>query len=162
MVKCVHGGSFINLMDKSHTFIHNLPSELTSSTESGRTHEDTSLDNLSVTTKPKSAESSIDVTISESQDSEPCQHANSDMIMDGLDTLSQVALADQLGHQVNFSFDNYHLPPPAGGRLPSESVEDCLNTPNFLNTPVTSTSDMTFFGVDSPVPIAATGRCFEM
>lgn len=64
--------------------------------------------------------------------------------MDGLDTLSQVALADQM----NFSFDYFG----AIGRLPSESFEDALNTP------VSSSSDVTFGFIESlePVPITAT------
>ena len=62
------------------------------------------------------------------------------MIMDGLDTLSQVALADQL----NLSFDTYSRPPStqvteAGRLLPSsESLDD------NLNTPVTTSSDVNF------------------
>lgn len=72
------------------------------------------------------------------------------MIMDGLDTLSQVALAETL------CFDNYHSHESGflGSRLPSESVEE-------LNTPVTSSSDIGFF-VDTctldPLPITAAGR----
>ena len=70
------------------------------------------------------------------------------MIMDGLDTLSQVALAD-------ICFDNYHDTGFGMGRLPSESIDDSLNTP------VTSSSDVTFF-VDTldPLPITATGKYF--
>lgn len=66
------------------------------------------------------------------------------MIMDGLDTLSQVALAD-------ICFDNYHDTGFGMGRLPSESFDDSLNTP------VTSSSDVSFF-VDTldPLPITAT------
>ena len=69
------------------------------------------------------------------------------MIMDGLDTLSQVALAD-------ICFDSYHDSGFGLGRLPSESIEDSLNTP------VTSSSDVTFF-VDTlvePLPITASGK----
>lgn len=68
--------------------------------------------------------------------------------MDGLDTLSQVAL-DPV-NIANLCFDTTTL---GGGRLPSESFDDCLNTP------VTSNSDVTFFGCDplGPVPITATG-----
>lgn len=75
---------------------------------------------------------------------------SSEMIMDnGLDTLSQVALAETI------CFESYHGH-EAGlfgtSRLPSESVED-------LNTPSTSSSDMSFF-VDTmePLPITASGR----
>lgn len=71
--------------------------------------------------------------------------------MDGLDTLSQVAL-DQINltNLANLCFDCGSV--PGGGRLPSESFDDSLNTP------VTSNSD-TFFGNDplGPVPITATG-----
>lgn len=73
------------------------------------------------------------------------------MIMDGLDTLSQVALADQI-HLSHLSFENYHSSAFEGGRLPSESVDDCLNTP------VTTCSDVTFFHSDTfdAVPITGT------
>lgn len=74
---------------------------------------------------------------------------SAEMIMDGLDTLSQVALAETV------CFDNYHDAGFGSLRLPSESIEE-------LNTPVTSSSDVTFF-VDTldPLPITATGRfCF--
>lgn len=72
------------------------------------------------------------------------------MIMEGLDTLTQVALADQL------SFDNFHSSPTALsniGRIPPETMDDSLNTP------VTTSSETTFFGSDTcePVPITATG-----
>ncbi|XP_062591401.1 early growth response protein 2-like [Saccostrea cucullata] len=74
------------------------------------------------------------------------------MIMDGLDTLSQVAL-DQINltNLANLCFDCNSV--PGGGRLPSESIDDSLNTP------VTSNSD-TFFGNDplGPVPITATAN----
>ncbi|OWF52763.1 early growth response protein 1-B-like [Mizuhopecten yessoensis] len=72
------------------------------------------------------------------------------MIMDGLDTLSQVALADQMS-LANLCFDTSAF---GGSRLPSESFDDCLNTP------VTSSSDVTFFGCDplGPVPITATAN----
>lgn len=58
------------------------------------------------------------------------------MIMDGLDTLMQVALADQL----NLSFDTYSPPVPGtpGLRHLSE-VDDVLNTPV-----TTSSSDVNF------------------
>lgn len=72
--------------------------------------------------------------------------------MDGLDTLSQVAL-DQINltNLANLCFDCGSV--PGGGRLPSESFDDSLNTP------VTSNSD-TFFGNDplGPVPITATAN----
>lgn len=69
--------------------------------------------------------------------------------MDGLDTLSQVALADQV-NLANLCFDFA----TGGGRLPSESIDDSLNTP------VTSSSDISFFGCDllGPVPITATAN----
>ena len=73
------------------------------------------------------------------------------MIMDGLDTLSQVAL-DQvnLTNLANLCFDYGAV--SGGGRLPSESFDE-------LNTPVTSNSDVSFFGCDlGPVPITATGK----
>lgn len=66
------------------------------------------------------------------------------MIMDGLDTLSHVALAETV------CFDSYHDAGFGSMRLPSESVEE-------LNTPVTSSSDMTFFDALEPLPITATG-----
>ncbi|XP_050396309.1 early growth response protein 1-B isoform X1 [Patella vulgata] len=70
------------------------------------------------------------------------------MIMDGLDTLSQVALADI--H--SFSYDT-----PATGaviRPTQEFVDDSLNTP------VTTCSETSFFGPDSlePPPITATAN----
>lgn len=78
------------------------------------------------------------------------------MIMDGLDTLSQVALADQVNiAQLCFDIDNTQG--VGGGRLPSMSVDD------NLNTPVTSNQDVTFFSCGDPwesVPITATGRSF--
>lgn len=57
------------------------------------------------------------------------------MIMDGLDTLMQVALSDQL----NLSFDTYSSPLPGtpGGRHFSE-------TDDVLNTPVTNSADVNF------------------
>ena len=71
------------------------------------------------------------------------------MIMDGLDTLSQVALADVS----SFCFDTSAL--TSAGRHASESFEDSLNTP------VTTCSETSFFGPDTmePPPITATGRC---
>lgn len=79
------------------------------------------------------------------------------MIMDGLDTLSQVALADQL----NLSFDTYSPPSTqatdAGGRLPSESIDD------NLNTPVTTSSDVNFNFMNdieiSQQALPITGEC---
>jgi len=70
----------------------------------------------------------------------------SDMIMDGLDTLSQVALAETV------CFESYHDAGFGSSRLPSESIEE-------LNTPVTSSSDLAFF-VDTldALPITASGR----
>lgn len=72
--------------------------------------------------------------------------------MDGLDTLSQVALADQVNiAQLCFDIDNTQG--VGGGRLPSMSVDD------NLNTPVTSNQDVTFFSCGDPwesVPITAT------
>lgn len=63
------------------------------------------------------------------------------MIMDGLDTLSQVAVC----------FENYHDGGFGSGRLPSESIDE-------LNTPVTSSSDLAFF-MDTldAFPISASG-----
>ncbi len=92
------------------------------------------------------------------------------MIMDGLDTLSQVALADQL----NLSFDSYHPPSSsstAAGQPGSnstlsralvegliEGLEDSLNTPNNLNTPGT-TSDVNFnFSSDFDAALPITGE----
>ena len=84
--------------------------------------------------------------------------------MDGLDTLSQVALADQL----NLSFDTI-----GGGGTPVttssatgfpfsrallEGLEDNLNTPNNLNTPGTS-SDVNFnFSSDFDAALPITGK----
>lgn len=73
------------------------------------------------------------------------------MIMEGLDTLTQVALAEQL------SFDNYHQIPSNLnniGRIPNETTDESLNTP------VTTSSETTFFGSDTcdPVPITATAN----
>lgn len=58
------------------------------------------------------------------------------MIMDGLDTLSQVALADQL----NLSFDTYNTGPlqgDNGGNLIHQEADT-------LNTPCTTSSDVNF------------------
>ncbi|PVD30971.1 hypothetical protein C0Q70_10247 [Pomacea canaliculata] len=70
------------------------------------------------------------------------------MIMDGLDTLTQVALADVS----SFCFDTRAL--ESAGRHASETFEDSLNTP------VTTSSDNTFFGPDTlePPPITATAN----
>lgn len=70
------------------------------------------------------------------------------MIMDGLDTLSQVALADVS----SFCFDTTAL--ASAGRHASESFEDSLNTP------VTTCSETSFFGPDTlePPPITATAN----
>ena len=81
--------------------------------------------------------------------------------MDGLDTLSQVALADQV-NMVNMQlcFDTPAQAFNTHGRLPSESMEDSLNTP----VAVTTSSDTTFFGLNDtpePLPITATGRCMD-
>ena len=96
------------------------------------------------------------------------------MIMDGLDTLSQVALADQL----NLSFDVYNPPASSAtdavaGPSPIQSASDSfplprglllddVNTDN-LNTPVTTSSDVNFNFVSSDLefsqeafPITAT------
>lgn len=63
--------------------------------------------------------------------------------MDGLDTLSQVALAETV------CFDNYHDAGFGPLRLPSESLEE-------LNTPVTSSADVFFMDSLDPLPITAT------
>ena len=60
---------------------------------------------------------------------------NISMIMDGLDTLSQVALADQL----NLSFDTYHIPVSTTAASVIRSMEE-----DNLNTPVTTSSDVNF------------------
>lgn len=57
------------------------------------------------------------------------------MIMDGLDTLSQVALADQL----NLSFDTYHAPASTTAASVIRSMDE-----DNLNTPVTTSSDVNF------------------
>ena len=57
------------------------------------------------------------------------------MIMDGLDTLSQVALADQL----NLSFDSYHAPSSTTAASVLRSMDE-----DNLNTPVTTSSDVNF------------------
>ena len=84
------------------------------------------------------------------------------MIMDGLDTLSQVALADQL----NLSFDTIGHPPvttaSGSGNLLSRALlgleEENLNTPNNLNTPGTS-SDVNFnFSSDFDAALPITGK----
>lgn len=80
------------------------------------------------------------------------------MIMDGLDTLSQVALADQVNTIAQLCFDIDNTQGVGGGRLPSMSVDDNLNTPVTSNT-----QDVTFFNCGEPwesVPITATGRSF--
>ncbi|KAK3094498.1 hypothetical protein FSP39_002514 [Pinctada imbricata] len=75
------------------------------------------------------------------------------MIMDGLDTLSMVALDQMnLSNLASLCFDIGAS--TGGGRLPSESIDDSLNTP------VTSHSDTFFGALDSlgPVPITATAN----
>ena len=74
----------------------------------------------------------------------------SEMIMDGLDTLSQVALLAD----TSVCFDSYHGVDTGFPRPLSESMEE-------LNTPVTSSSDMTFF-VDTldSLPIATNSGRF--
>ena len=75
--------------------------------------------------------------------------------MDGLDTLMQVALADQL----NLSFDTYNPPVPGTpGHLRHLSEVD-----DVLNTPVTTSSDVNFnfSGADieiSQEPLPITGK----
>ena len=63
------------------------------------------------------------------------------MIMDGLDTLSQVALADQL----NISFDSYQAgtPPATLGQGIGRTMAEFTDGGN-LNTPVTTSSDVSF------------------
>ena len=60
------------------------------------------------------------------------------MIMDGLDTLSQVALADQL----NLSFDTYSPPNTQASDVLRIPLQDILE--DNLNTPVTTSSDVNF------------------
>jgi len=83
------------------------------------------------------------------------------MIMDGLDTLSQVALADQL----NLSFDNYHVPNTTATitTQPSKPLTGMeVFGDSALNTPVTTSSDVSFnFNPDlelsqEALPITAT------
>ena len=72
------------------------------------------------------------------------------MIMDGLDTLSQVALADQL----NLSFDVYNPPVTSGSVTATTSLPGpegfqgargfLIDEPDNLNTPVTTPSDVNF------------------
>ena len=83
------------------------------------------------------------------------------MIMDGLDTLSQVALADPL----NISFDTYNPPPlfslPSGAAVTTSAEHDRTlseTADDNLNTPVTACSEanFTFLGADighEPLPI---------
>jgi hypothetical protein len=71
------------------------------------------------------------------------------MIMDGLDTLSQVALADP-----QLSFD-YQAATTAASLLSILDFDDNLNTPDALNTPVTGNSTLqgaAFFGGDNFEP----------
>ena len=80
--------------------------------------------------------------------------------MDGLDTLSQVALADSaLADQLNLSFDTYHPTLTASGG-PRVSVSDIGD--DNLNTPVTCSSDVNFnFNPDmefSQEPLPITGK----
>ena len=79
------------------------------------------------------------------------------MIMDGLDTLSNVALAE-------LSFDTIgNQPGTAAGtatlsRALLEGLEESLNTPNNLNTPGTS-SDVNFnFCSDFDAALPITGK----
>ena len=74
------------------------------------------------------------------------------MIMDNLESLSHVAL----GAELALSSVYYDTPAPGSMiRHASEALDE------GLNTPVTISSDSTFFGPDStlePPPITATGR----
>ena len=75
------------------------------------------------------------------------------MIMDGLDTLMQVAIADQL----NLSFDTYS-PPVVGtpGLRHLSEVDDVLNTPV-----TTSSANFNFSSTDieiSQEPLPITGE----
>ena len=81
------------------------------------------------------------------------------MIMDGLDTLSQVALADQL----NLSFDVYNPPATTGGVTATTSLPGpeglaarglLLEEPDSLHTPVTTSSDVNFSFVSSEFEIS--------
>ena len=79
------------------------------------------------------------------------------MIMDGLDTLSHVALADQF----NLSFDTYNPPISQAGQAGRSMLDDQDN----LNTPVTtSCSDTTNFSFNTdvmselPEPLPITGE----
>ncbi|XP_041371341.1 early growth response protein 1-A-like [Gigantopelta aegis] len=76
-----------------------------------------------------------------------------EMIMDGLDALSRVALADI--HSL--CYDTPSLS-EAGSFLGSRTVSESLD--DSLNTPVTTCSDETFFGPDSlePPPITTTAN----
>ncbi|XP_046548357.1 early growth response protein 1-B-like [Haliotis rubra] len=78
------------------------------------------------------------------------------MIMDSLDTLTRVALADMCGDLVTgLSYDSPSEATVIMGRTASESVDDSLNTP------VTTCSETTFqFGTDTlePPPITATAN----
>lgn len=82
------------------------------------------------------------------------------MIMDGLDTLSHVALADQFN--LGLSFETYN-PPSQGNSGLRGSV--MLDDSDNLNTPVTtSCSDSTTFSFstdvmsDMPEPLPITGK----
>ncbi len=84
------------------------------------------------------------------------------MIMDGLDTLSRVALADQLNiGQLSFDITptgSQPVPAQEGPRVPTDHGLD------NLNTPVTTSSDVNFNFVNSDIeithePLPITGRC---
>lgn len=87
------------------------------------------------------------------------------MIMDGLDTLSHVALSEH--HSFHLSFDTYKpaasqssvpSPSPSGAEYPDSAGD---TTDDTLNTPVTTNNDLpSFFGSEpvdfsDPVPITA-------
>ena len=74
--------------------------------------------------------------------------------MDGLDTLSQVALADQL----NLSFDTYSAASASAASSTPGTMRAELGGDDSLNTPVTTSSDVSFnfFNPDLALPI--TGR----
>lgn len=91
----------------------------------------------------------------------------SSMIMDGLDTLSRVALSEH--HSFHLSFDTYKpalssfvsvpSPCPRGAEYPDSTGD---TTDDTLNTPVTTNSDLpSFFGSEPTVysdPVPITGE----
>ena len=76
--------------------------------------------------------------------------ANSRMIMDGLDTLSQVALANQL----SIGFDTYSPLPQLAACMAGTARTPDMTADDNLNTPVTASSDVNFSFLNSDIDVS--------